>query len=125
MGIIEPDGILNGSAVGQGGIADQHGGLRKLWWRLQRNRPQRCRQWSVRPVGQELAAHRDADAVALGVRLALQVHVEIDRAHDAVAELLVDQGLEGAAVDADQFVEAVDQRIGRHGGGQAVAAATA
>ncbi len=57
-------------------------------------------------------------AVALGVGLAGEVHLEVDGAHDAVAELLVDQLLEGRAVNVDELVEAVDQRIGRHGGGQ-------
>lgn len=43
---------------------------------------------------------------------ARQVHFEIDRAHDAVAEFFVDECLEGGAVRIDQFLEAVDQRVG-------------
>src|ERR1700722_5167608 len=64
-------------------------------------------------VGQELARHGDLDAVAARVGLALHHHVEVDRRHDAVAELLLDQRLPGRAVDHDELVEAVDQRVGR------------
>jgi len=42
------------------------------------------------------------------VRLLLQVDAEVDRAHDAVAELFVDHFLDGAAVHLKGFVEAVD-----------------
>jgi hypothetical protein len=38
---------------------------------------------------------------------------EVDRRHDAVAELLLDQRLPGRAADQHEFIEAVDQRIGR------------
>src|SRR5690606_12821546 len=41
-----------------------------------------------------------------------------DGAHDAVTELLVNQLLDGGAVHADDFVPAVDEGIGGHGGGQ-------
>ena len=54
---------------------------------------------SILLVGQELAAHADAHAVALLIGLALDRHVEIDGAHDAVAELLLDQRFPGGAVD--------------------------
>jgi len=64
-------------------------------------------------VRQKLAGHADCDAVALGVGLARDVHVEVDCRHDAVAEFLLDQRLERRAVDHDQLVEAVDQRVGR------------
>src|ERR1700758_2387873 len=62
-------------------------------------------------VWQEFAGHRDLDAVALGVRQTLHHHVEIDRRHDAVAELLLDQRFPGRAVDHHELVEAIDQGI--------------
>ena len=40
-------------------------------------------------IGQELARHSDPDPITLGVRLALDIHVEVDGRHDAVAELLL------------------------------------
>src|SRR5476651_1889571 len=67
----------------------------------------------IRLVAQELAGHGDLHAVALLVGLALHGHVEVDGAHDAVAELLLDQLLPGGAIDLHQLVEAIDQRIGR------------
>src|SRR5260370_17438575 len=67
----------------------------------------------VRLVPQELARHADPDPVALLVGLALHGHVEVDGAHDAVAELLLDQFLPGRAVDLHQLVEPGDQRIDR------------
>src|SRR6516165_9564373 len=44
---------------------------------------------SVFLIRQELAAQGELDAVALGIGLALDRHVEIDGAHDAVAEFLL------------------------------------
>jgi hypothetical protein len=67
-------------------------------------------------VRQKLSGHAERDAIALGGGLARDVHVEVDRRHDAVAELLFDQRLERRPVDHDQFVEAVDQRFGRRHG---------
>ena len=69
---------------------------------------------SGRSCTAELAAHDDLHAVALRIRLARKVHREVDGAHDAVAELLVDECLEGRSVNVDQFVEAIDQRVGRN-----------
>src|SRR3546814_20652609 len=46
-------------------------------------------------VEQEFAGHGDLDAVALGIGLAFHLHVEIDRRHAAVAEVFLDQFLEG------------------------------
>src|SRR6185369_12325278 len=54
---------------------------------------------SVALVRKELSAHGDVDAVTLRVRLALHGHVEVDGAHDAVAELLLDELLPRGAVD--------------------------
>ena len=58
-------------------------------------------------VGEELPVERDDDAVALGVGAAFDGQVEVDRAHDPVAELLVDELLDGGSVDL--------QRLGRVG----------
>jgi hypothetical protein len=63
----------------------------------------------------ELPAHSDPHAVPLLGLLALHVHVERDCAHDAVAELLVDQSLERRPVDLEHLVEAVDRRVGGYG----------
>src|SRR5262245_55724465 len=58
---------------------------------------------------QVLAVQRDHRALAaFGVGDLLHVQFEVDRADDAVAELLVDQRLEGGAVDLEHLVEAVD-----------------
>src|SRR4029453_1914463 len=76
---------------------------------------------SVGLVAQELARHGDLHPVALLVGLTLHGHVEVDGRHDAVAELLLDQLLPGRAVDLHQFVETVDQRIGRRHLGQRAA----
>ena len=54
---------------------------------------------SIGLIRQKFPAHDNAHPVTLGIGLALQVHVEIDGAHDAVAEFFVDQGFEGGAVD--------------------------
>jgi hypothetical protein len=63
-------------------------------------------------VLQVLAGEDDVNAVALAVGLALEVHVEIDGAHDAVPEFLVDQRLEGGPVHVDELVQAVDEGVG-------------
>src|SRR5262249_20323572 len=62
-------------------------------------------------VFQELSGHYDADAVAVRVGLPREIEVEIDRAHDAVAEFFVDQFLQGRTVYLHDLVEAVDGRI--------------
>src|SRR5690242_8162603 len=74
-------------------------------------REARCFRASVLLVGQELATHGQAHAVAFLVGLPLDRHVEIDGAHDPVAEFLVDERLPGRAVDLQQLVEAIDRRI--------------
>src|SRR4051812_38129221 len=62
-------------------------------------------------VRQELAVEDDPHARAL-LRLApLNREIEADRAHDPVAEVLVDQRLDGLPVDLEYFVEAVDRRV--------------
>ena len=50
---------------------------------------------SIRLVWQELAGQHHVDAVSVGVFFTLDIHGEIDGAHDAVTELLMDQLLDG------------------------------
>jgi hypothetical protein len=63
-------------------------------------------------MGQELARHDDLYAVTFGVGLAADVEREINRAHNAVAELLMDQFLDRCPIDGDDLIPAVDQRVG-------------
>src|SRR4051812_32104837 len=73
----------------------------------------RGRALSLPVVREELAVERDAHPRA-GVRFAsLEREVEGDRAHDAVAEILVNQRLERGPVHLQDLVEAVDRRIAR------------
>lgn len=51
--------------------------------------------------------------VAFGVGHALQRLVKVDGAHDAIAELLLNQRLPGGAVHLHKLVEAVDERLRR------------
>src|SRR5215216_2103248 len=67
-------------------------------------------------VGQELAHVGDPDAVALRMLHPLQIHPEVNGAHDAIAELLVDQRLYGGAVDLRNLVNPVDGGIHRNVG---------
>ena len=69
---------------------------------------------SIRLVRQKLARQHRIHAVSFGVWLAHDVHRKINRAHDAVAKLYVDQCLGRCAVRVDHFVPAVDQRVSRH-----------
>src|SRR5215470_1719447 len=75
---------------------------------LARMRAGRPRSRSVFLIWEEFAAEGELDAVAFRVGLTLDTHIEIDRAHDAVTELFLDQFLPGRPVDLDQLVEAVD-----------------
>src|SRR2546421_5109429 len=70
------------------------------------------------PVRQELSVVRELHAVALRVGDGVDVDLEVDRAHDAVAELLVDHRLDGRPVDLGDLVEAVDERVDRDRGFQ-------
>lgn len=63
-------------------------------------------------IGEKLAVVGDLDA---GTRFGLHlfyVHVEGYGTHDAVAELLVDKGFDGGAVDLGNLVYPVDGGIG-------------
>lgn len=63
-------------------------------------------------VWKELSRHRNADAVALRSFFSLDLHIEIDRAHGAIAEFLLDKSLPGGVVGLHKLVETIDQRIG-------------
>src|SRR5450755_4442484 len=76
-----------------------------------------CRT-SIPPVGQKLSAHGQAYAVAPGIGDTLHLHVEIDRAHDPVAELFFDECFPGRSIHVYEFVETIDERIGRRTGRQ-------
>src|SRR5215213_10098878 len=67
-------------------------------------------------IGQELALVGDPDAVALRMLYPLQIHPEVNGAHDAIAELLVDQRLYGGAVDLRNLVNPVDGGVHRNVG---------
>src|SRR5215831_11064346 len=90
-----------------------HSGARGPLARMRAGRPRSC---SVFLIWEEFAAEGQLDAVAFRVGLTLDRHIEIDRAHDAVAEFLLDQLLPGRAINLNQLVEAIYQRIGRHRG---------
>src|SRR5262249_42463935 len=81
--------------------------------RAKASAPRTTRHDSPPLVWQELAGHGDLDPIPLRVGLLLDLHGEIDRAHDAVAEGLLDDVLERQAVDLEDLVEAVQQRIDR------------
>jgi hypothetical protein len=76
----------------------------------------RTRETGTSPflVRQELSVHRDDDAISLGILFLLHVQLEVNRAHDAVAEHLVDDRLEGCAVNPGDLAETLDERIRGH-----------
>ena len=63
-------------------------------------------------VWKKLAAHRDLHPVTGWVFHFVDIHGEVDGAHDAIAELLLDHILEWQAVHLHDLVEAVDQGVG-------------
>lgn len=58
-------------------------------------------------VSEEFAVHGDFDAVTFGVGNFLDVHGEINGAHDAGAEFFFDELFERAAVNVGDFLEAI------------------
>ena len=66
---------------------------------------------SVSLVRKELSGHADLHAVFIRVRFPLDLHIEIDRAHDAIAELFFDQRLPGCPIGLDEFMKTVDERF--------------
>ncbi len=62
---------------------------------------------------QKFTSHGDLHTVTLRICHALHRHVEIDRAHDAVSELFVDACFPGRAVDTNEFIKPVNERITR------------
>src|SRR5271170_422924 len=64
-------------------------------------------------VRKKFPRHGQFDAIAFGIGQPRNLEIEVDRRHDAVAELLFDQRLPSGAVDHYQLVKAIDQRVGR------------
>ena len=62
-------------------------------------------------VRQEFAAHGDFDAIAFGILNFIDIKREVDRAHDAVTEMLLDHILQGHTIDLHDLVETIDQGI--------------
>jgi riboflavin biosynthesis pyrimidine reductase len=60
---------------------------------------------------EEFAVQCDHHAVTGRVRAPLHGDTEVDRAHDAIAELFVDQFLEGRPVPLEHLVQPVDRRL--------------
>src|SRR5215831_14392413 len=55
------------------------------------------------------------DAITLGIFDFRNVHFEVDGTHDAIAEHLVDERLDGSTIDLGDLVEPVDERVDGHG----------
>jgi hypothetical protein len=66
-------------------------------------------------VRQKLSIQSDDDTIAFRIFSSFYLHVEIDRAHDAVAEFIVDKRFHRRPVYLDQFVEPLNRRIYPHG----------
>ena len=66
--------------------------------------------WIGESCKAKTARQHHIDAIALGVRVAHDVHRKINRAHDAVAKFFVDQLFDSRAVNTDDFVPAVNRR---------------
>ena len=62
-------------------------------------------------VRQELAAHGDFDAITFGILHFVDIKREVDRAHDAVTEMLLDHILQRHSIDLHDLVEAIDQGV--------------
>ena len=73
---------------------------------------------SVFLVWQEFATHDDVDTIALRVGFTIDIQRKIDRTHNAITKFLVNQFLESGAINIDQLIEAIYQRIGGHCRGQ-------
>ena len=63
-------------------------------------------------VRQKLAAHGDFDPITFGIFNFVDIEREIDRAHDAITKMLLDDILQRHAIDLHDLVEAIDQGIG-------------
>src|SRR5689334_5042679 len=65
-------------------------------------------------VGKKFPVECHHDTIPGRMRFLLQVDTEVDRAHDPVAELLMDELLDCPAVHLQSLVETVDGRVNRH-----------
>src|SRR6266545_4680498 len=66
-------------------------------------------------VRQEFAVERHDHAISLRIFFTLNFHVEVDSAHNAVAEFLMDQRFDRWPVDLNQFIESVNRWVHRFG----------
>jgi hypothetical protein len=66
---------------------------------------------SVTLVGQELPRQADLDSILFRIRFTLDVHLEIDSAHDAIPKLLLNQSLPRGAIGLHELMEAVNEWI--------------
>jgi len=73
-----------------------------------------CSSAAEKPSAGSRRISASFSAIPGRVRFLGDVDAEVDGAHDAVAEPLVNQFLDGAAVHLKGFVEAVDGRVGGH-----------
>ena len=68
---------------------------------------------SVSLVRKEFPGHRNLHTVSFRIRFPLDLHIEIDRAHDAVTELLFNQRLPGCPIGLYELLKTVDERVCR------------
>jgi hypothetical protein len=59
-------------------------------------------------VREKLAAHGDLDPIALWVLHFGNLHCKVDRAHDAITELLMDQLFDRLSINQCDFVKSID-----------------
>jgi hypothetical protein len=72
-------------------------------------------------IGQEFPVQCHHDPVAGRVGYAFDIEAEADGAHDAVAELFVDEFLDGRSVELEYLLEPVDRGVRWHRGFQRTA----
>ena len=59
-------------------------------------------------VREKLATHGDLDPVPFWILHFANLHRKVDRAHDAIAELLMDQLFDRLAINQSDFVKSID-----------------
>ena len=59
-------------------------------------------------VRQELAAHGDFDAITFGILHFVDIKREVDRAHDAVTKMFLNNIFQGHSIDLHDLVKAID-----------------
>ena len=64
-------------------------------------------------IGKKFAIHGHDDAIPSRWGFFLHRECEINRRHDAITKFFLDHVLEGQSIHLQNFVEAIQQRIGR------------